>query len=88
MIISLYIMVVCIVFWAMPLEIIPASLRGVLLTIGIAFFVVADHCYEQQVREFKVKITELEEKISELEAIIKHGEQRAKQAQGCIHGYS
>lgn len=73
MIISLYIMVVCIVFWAMPLEIVPASLRGLLLIIGVAFFFVADHCYEQRVREFKVKITELEEKISKLEAIIKYG---------------
>lgn len=74
MIISLYIMVVCIVFWAMPLEIVPANLRGILLSIGVMFFVVADHCYAQRVREFKVKITELEEKISKLEAIIKHGE--------------
>lgn len=74
MVISLYIMVVCIVFGVTPLEIIPANLRGLLILIGVLFYFVADHCYEKSVRKFKAKITELEKKVSELGEIINYGE--------------
>lgn len=74
MIISLYIMVVCFMYYGMLSGLELERFRVLFLCVGMAFYFVADHCYEKRVREFKAKITELEKRVSELEEIINYGE--------------
>lgn len=65
MILSLYIMVICFCAWTAMQGYDMEKVRMVVLLVGIAFFWIANICYDNTIRNLKDEIKELKSHIKE-----------------------